>query len=93
MATYFASAPGHAIHPWSTECDLPALSKLALLAQADLETVMGRWGVRRFVADVLAPSTGVGDTAGARRDPATGRVTTSRRASPMPTAATSRPGR
>ena len=57
--------------------DLPALSKLAPFAQADLETVMGLLGeYGRFVADVLAPLDRVGDTVGARRDPGTGRVTT-----------------
>src|ERR1700690_2085162 len=57
--------------------DLPALSKLPPLAQADLETVMGlleEYG--RFVAGVLAPLDRVGDTVGAQRDPGTGRVTT-----------------
>jgi hypothetical protein len=57
--------------------DLPALSKLAPFAQADVETVMGLLGeYGRFVADVLAPLDRVGDTVGARRDPATGGVTT-----------------
>jgi len=57
--------------------DLPALSKLAPFAQADLETVSGlleEYG--RFVADVLAPLDRGGDTVGSRHDPGADRVTT-----------------
>src|ERR1700691_740757 len=57
--------------------DLPALSKLAPFAQADLEAVMGLWEkYAAFVAAVLAPLDWVGDTVGSQRDPATGHVPT-----------------
>ncbi len=57
--------------------DLQGLSKLEAFAHADPDTVAGlleEFG--RFTAEVLAPLDRVGDTVGARHDPATGAVTT-----------------
>jgi alkylation response protein AidB-like acyl-CoA dehydrogenase len=57
--------------------DTGALTKLPAFGHADLETMMGlleEFG--RFCAQELAPLNRVGDTVGARFDPATGAVTT-----------------
>jgi alkylation response protein AidB-like acyl-CoA dehydrogenase len=57
--------------------DLPELATLPDLEEADVETTMGileEYG--RFMTDVVAPLDRVGDTQGARLDPATGEVTT-----------------